>query len=169
MIVMPVVASPASIARTIGAAPRQRGSFEGVDVEATVTRPGEDRLGEDQSVRGDHQHVERIRQRLRARGLGPERRRLQHRDTERGCKRLDRRRLELQASAFWTIGLREHQRYRVSGAGDRLQRARRERRSTGKADAHGLNDLPRAGRVRGVAPPLLKEGAAPRDGPAAPR
>ena len=66
MIVMPVVRSPASMARAIGAAPRQRGSSDactlmaascGVPVGPQSVRNVEHRLRQDQAVGRDDQHV----------------------------------------------------------------------------------------------------------------
>jgi hypothetical protein len=57
MMVMPVSASPASMARWIGAAPRQRGSRRGVDVQAAQARQVQHPLRQDQPVGGDHHHV----------------------------------------------------------------------------------------------------------------
>ena len=53
--------SPASTARWIGAAPRQRGSSERVDVQATEARNVQHGLRQQQAVRDDDHEVGRVR------------------------------------------------------------------------------------------------------------
>ena len=65
--VMPVCASPASMARWIGAAPRQRGSSEAWMLRQPQARQVEHPLRQDQAVGGDHHHVGRRPPAARAR------------------------------------------------------------------------------------------------------
>ena len=57
MMVMPVSASPASMARWIGAAPRQRGSSEAWILRQPSRGRVQHPLRQDQAVGGDHHHV----------------------------------------------------------------------------------------------------------------
>ena len=58
MVVTPVSASPARIARWIGAAPRQRGSSEPWMLMQPSTGASRKRLGQDVAVGDDHGGVE---------------------------------------------------------------------------------------------------------------
>jgi hypothetical protein len=116
MMVTPVSASPDSIARWIGAAPRpQQGA---VDVQARLDVEGGAR--QDQAVGGHHHHVViggqqalvgsfRFRRALRVFGIHAQRERLQHFNAVLDGVLLDRRRLQLHAAAGRSVGLGQYQ------------------------------------------------------------
>ena len=57
MMVTPLSASPAMMARLIGAAPRQRGSSEACRLKQPSARRLQNRLGQDQPVGDDHRRI----------------------------------------------------------------------------------------------------------------
>jgi hypothetical protein len=99
-----------------------------------VARPVQDFLRQDQPIGGDDQHIERDRDQCGAGSGVTQRRRLRDGEGTFLCQRLHWRGRLSQASAMWPIGLRQHQRYRISGGGNGGQRARGEQRRAGKAD-----------------------------------
>ena len=83
MMQTPVSASPARIARWIGAAPRQRGSRRGMDVQAAKPRRIQHRLRQDQPIGHHHRHIGAQRGKLRLRLGAAQRNRVPHRQAQR--------------------------------------------------------------------------------------
>ena len=75
MMVTPLSASPAMMARLIGAAPRQRGSSEACTLKQPSFGASQDRLRQDQAIGDHHRRVGIVRAEFGLRLLGLERRR----------------------------------------------------------------------------------------------
>jgi hypothetical protein len=89
-----------------------------MDVEAAVARPGEDRGRQQQAIRGNDENVERRFGERRLDRFGTEARSVPDRQPALDGVTLDRGGRRRQTSAEWTIGLREHERYRAPVAID---------------------------------------------------
>ncbi len=131
----PVCASPASIARSTGAAPRQRGSSE----KCTFTNPyrvASSSANGQQLPEGDHDAQIGLERAHLVRDLpGPLGR--PHEQVELHRRGLDRTRCGLCAPAASTVGLGDHEHDVVAGRDDRPERGDRVVRRAAVDDAHG--------------------------------
>ena len=150
MMVMPVSSSPASIARWIGAAPRQRGSSDAWMLRQPWRGSVEHVLRQDQAVGGDDHHVGRGRRSASRAGGGivgeaaveAQAARLRDGDAVLERERLHRRRHELHAATGRPVGLAHHERDLEAGRVDAGQRDARELRRAGEDDAHAGDRAP---------------------------
>ena len=142
--VTPVSTSPASIARWIGAAPRQRGSSEAWMLRQPRRRQRQQPGRQDQAVGGDDDRLGRGggERRLRRRRLVGEAAveaqaaRLGERQSVLEGERLHRRGLGLHAAAGRTVRLAEHEHDLVPGGVQPLQRDAGEFRRAGERQTH---------------------------------
>jgi hypothetical protein len=152
MIVMPVSASPASIARWIGAAPpRQQ---RAVDVDRAEARQIERPARQDQTVSRDDEHIgcgtrqclARRRGVFRKLAIEPQAARLRGGDALRHRERLHWRALQLHAATGGAIGLCQHQRDLEAGV---MQMREGNLRELGRAGEGDLQASATAGRPQG--------------------
>ena len=137
MVVTPVSASPARIARWIGAAPRQRGSSEPWMLMQPSTGASRNALVQDMAVGHDHRGIEI--ERLEGRGflVGLERLRRAHRQGRARRASSMHRRLALLLAAAGGLGrARVDGDHVVAGVDQRLQRGHGEFRCTEKRNLH---------------------------------
>jgi hypothetical protein len=132
MMVTPVSASPASMARWIGGEARQQG---GVDVQAAARRNCQRGGGQDQAVGNDDEDLHLQRAQL---GLCPvaEALRRVNREPQRGCTLRNRRGAELAAAAGRAIRLGKDAGDLVPGRVQGVQGGDRELGGPGEGQPH---------------------------------
>ena len=135
--VMPVSLSPARIARSMGAAPRQRGSSEAWTFRQPSRRRRQHRLRQDEAVGGDHRRAERQLAKTPLLVGVPQALRSVYGKATALRVSLHRRAPEFVTTASLARGLRIDRRNLIAGVEQCDQRRQRKRGASEEGDAHG--------------------------------